>query len=88
MKSWIKVGSGRTGAVYVSEGLPKLVEEFVIDHERYHIIEREQNIYLRELKANIYSAKKHILGFLLTTLLTLTNPQRIALYNKRVIKGY
>ena len=76
--------------IRIRRDLPKVVQEFVLTHEKYHIrdwqkLAKENKKYYwvwGEIKANIYGVFKHPLGFLICALMSL-QPYRIKFYFKR-----
>ena len=74
--------------MFVQEGLPKKVNEFVIEHEQYHITDMIAKWWVwREIKANCYAGIRHPVGFFHTLYLTLSSWDRIKLYIKRSQDG-
>ena len=73
-----------TGDIEIQKGLPKLVDEFVLEHEKYHIRDGKfSSIIGREIRANGYAAVRHPIGFLMTVAMSLT-PDRIEYYKNLV----
>lgn len=81
--------------IRIRKDLPKVLKEFVLEHEKYHIkdwqrLTKEKKKYywiLGEIKAGFYGAMKHPFGFLLSLIMSL-NPARIKFYFERVKKGH
>ena len=47
-------GEAKNNIVYVRNDLPKIVKEFVKEHELYHLKDKSKNWLWREIKANLY----------------------------------
>jgi len=69
--------------VYIRNDLPKMAKIFVKDHELYHLKDKSKNWTWREIKANVNSAIKHPLGFIITLIMSL-QIYRIKLYLQRI----
>ena len=70
--------------IEVRKDLPKCIINFLIEHERYHLTDTTKFWLWRELKANLFGAKKHWIGFLATCIFSLA-PYRIKFYIQRFI---
>ena len=77
---------GKKNIAYVRKDLPKVVKKFVKKHEFYHLRDESKFWLWREIKANVYGAIKHPLGFLLCVVMSLS-PYRLKFYFKRFMKG-
>lgn len=80
--------------IKIRKDLPKSVQNFVLEHEKYHLKDwqrlkkqkKEYNWILGEIKAGVYGASKHPFGALLAFLMSLQS-YRIKLYFQRFRKG-
>jgi len=72
--------------VYVRKDLPKIVRNFVKEHELYHLIDKSDFWIWREFKANLHGFMKYPFGFLLCGVMSLT-PSRLKFYLDRFRKG-
>jgi len=80
--------------ISIRDDLPKIVKQFVLEHERYHIrdwqrLEKQNKKYnwvWGEIKANLYGAVKHPFGFFLCVIMSL-QPYRLKLYFTRFKQG-
>ncbi len=80
--------------INIRKDLPKCVQRFVLEHEKYHLKDwrnlvkksKKYNWIFGEIKANIYAAIKHPLGFFICTLMSLS-PYRIKFYIERIFTG-
>jgi hypothetical protein len=80
--------------IKIRKDLPKVVQKFVLSHEKYHIKDwqrlagQNKRYYwiLGEIKANVYGAIKHPFGFLLCVIMSL-QPYRIKFYLRKFKKG-
>jgi hypothetical protein len=79
-------GYAKDGIAYVREDLPKSVQEFVEEHELYHLQDETKNVLLREMKANWAGLRKHPLGGLRCLWMSLSLA-RLNLYLKRIQEG-
>ena len=77
----------QTNRVYIRKDLPTPVQEFVKDHELYHLKDKANFWLWRELKANFIAALKHPWGFIVCCVMSLA-PYRLKLYWDRIMKGY
>ncbi len=68
--------SNLDGNISIRRDLPKCVQNFLIEHETYHVNDKEIIVWKRELNANIAGFKKHPLGAILCILMSL-QPYRI-----------
>jgi len=75
----------KKNTVYIRKDLPNVVKRFIKEHELYHIKDESKIILWREIKANIYGAIKHPLGFLLCIIMSLS-PYRLKFYFNRFRK--
>ncbi len=73
----------KKNTVYVRKDLPKIVKNFVKEHELYHLRDKSKVVLWREIKANVYGLFRHPLGFLLCLIMSLA-PYRLKLYFNRV----
>jgi hypothetical protein len=79
-----------SGLIKINSELPKVVQEFVLEHELYHFNDMKNwagktgmaNFLRKEFLANFSAALKHPNGFILTMLLSLS-PRRLSFYWKR-----
>ena len=79
-------GLAKDGKAYVRDDLPGIVKEFVREHEIYHLNDCRTDAWCwRELRANLYAACKHPLGFLATSIMSIA-PYRLAYYWQRIKK--
>ena len=69
--------------VYVRKDLPKIVRNFVKEHELYHLRDKSKVVLWREIKASVYGLFRHPLGFLLCVIMSLA-PYRLKLYFNRI----
>lgn len=76
----------KTQTIWIRKDLPNVVKRFVKDHELYHLRDKSQNVFWREVKANVHSAIIHPLGLIVTIILSL-QPYRIKFYIQRIKKG-
>lgn len=72
--------------VYIRSDLPKIVQEFVKDHELYHIQDDSKWWVEAEIKANFNAALKHPIGFIVCVLMSMA-PDRIKFYWNRFRTG-
>ena len=80
--------------IRVRKDLPKVVQKFVLEHEKYHLKDwqklsekdKEYNWIWGEIKAGFYGAIKHPFGFFVCVLMSLS-PARLKFYLQRVRKG-
>jgi len=79
-------GYAKDGVAYVREDLPESVQEFVKEHELYHLQDRSKNVLWRELKANWAGFKKHPIGALRCVWMSLSLT-RLKLYLERIEEG-
>jgi len=79
-------GEVKNNIAYVRNDLPKIVKEFVKEHELYHLKDKSQNWVWREVKANLYAFFKHPLGFIICTIMSLS-PARLKFYFERFKTG-
>ena len=76
----------KKNTAYVRKDLPKLVKRFVEEHELYHLKDKSKNWVWREIKANIYGAFKHPIGFIICVIMSLAL-YRLKFYFNRFMKG-
>jgi len=74
------------GIILVRDDLPRLVKDFIIQHEKYHISDTSTNWVWREIKANVSGARTHIIGFVYCLILSLS-PSRLMFYANRFRRG-
>ena len=79
-------GYWKPGEIKIRTDLPIPAKEFVLSHELYHDTDKETNWFLREVKANMYAAKKHPLGFVIVVVLSFA-PYRLSYYYNRFKEG-
>ena len=72
--------------IHVRIDLPPSVYNFIVEHEVYHLDDKAKFWLWREIKANLYGAYKHPIGFLRCAWLSLA-PYRILFYIKRFKEG-
>ena len=73
-----------TGDVKIQSGLPRLVSDFVLEHEKYHIRDGKfSSVIGREVRANGYAAVRHPVGSLMTVAMSLI-PDRVSYYKNLV----
>jgi len=72
--------------VSIRSDLPKIVKEFVKEHELYHLKDKSKKWIWREIKANIYGAFKHPIGFIICFIMSLV-PYRLKFYFNRFKKS-
>lgn len=72
-----------TGIAYVRDDLPLPVKNFVTKHELYHLQDEAKNVLWREIKANVYGAYYHPIGFIMCCFMSLA-PYRIKFYIYRI----
>ena len=68
---------------YVRDDLPKCVTQFVIGHEVYHLTDNANGWAWREIKANMHSALRHPIGFMVCLQMSLI-PYRLRYYLQRI----
>jgi hypothetical protein len=68
---------------YLRDDLPECVKQFVIGHEVYHLTDHANGWVWREIKANMHSALRHPLGFMLCLQMSLV-PYRLRYYLQRI----
>ena len=68
---------------YVRDDLPECVKQFVIGHEVYHLTDHANGWVWREIKANMHSALRHPIGFMLCLQMSLV-PYRLRHYWQRI----
>lgn len=73
--------------VWIRNDLPKNVQQFLIQHERYHITDESKNWIWREIKANLYGARFQFKGFMRCLWMSLAI-YRLKFYMKRVSRGW
>ena len=76
----------RKNTAYIRNDLPKIVKEFVKEHELYHLKDKSEFWLCREIKANFYGLFKHPLGFFICVIMSLA-PYRLKFYFERVNSG-
>ena len=70
--------------IEIRKDLPQDVINFLIKHEKYHLIDRTKFWLWREIKANYFGAKNHPIGFLFCCVLSLSF-SRLKFYLKRIL---
>lgn len=77
------------GRVLVREDLSPLVKRFVEAHELYHMRDKHTwwGVFGLELRANLVPGVKDPLGLIACILATITDPERIRFYLKRISEG-
>ena len=73
--------------IYIRKDLPKLVQRFLIEHEKFHLKDykrlkkkgKKDLIFWAEIKANVYGFIKQPLGAILTLIMSLSF-SRLKLY--------
>jgi len=73
------------GYAYVQRNLPILVRDFVTTHELYHLKDKANSRFWREIKANVVAGFYHPIGFTLCLIMSLST-NRLKLYYQS-IKG-
>ena len=73
--------------ILIRKDLPNAVQNFVLEHELYHLKDKTRLWIWREIKANWVGMLKHPIGFLWCCVLSLS-PARLWFYVQRFIKGY
>ena len=68
---------------YIRDDLPKCVKQFVISHEVYHLTDNANWWVWREIKANMHSALRHPIGFMVCLQMSLV-PYRLRYYLQRI----
>lgn len=72
--------------IYIRADLPDSVQKFIKDHEIYHLTDKTKWWVWREIKANIYGAIKHPIGFVYCVFLSLSW-YRLKFYITRIKRG-
>ena len=83
----------KTETIYINKDLPKLVKKFLVEHEKFHIIDhkrlekkgKKETLFWCELKAYVYAFFKQPLGGVLATIRNLT-PKKIASFVRLYFK--
>jgi hypothetical protein len=68
--------------IRIRADLPLSVKNFILKHETYHLTDGAEWWVWREIKANLYGARKHPIGFIRCAFLSLS-PDRLKYYVKR-----
>jgi len=78
---------GLMGTIKIQKNLPDKVSKFIKEHEIFHIkdYKHQGGWFMREIRANIFALIKEPIGFLETTILTITNPDRRIYYFKKLL---
>lgn len=78
------------GEVFVKSDLFKIVKNFVLAHELYHIQDEKEwlGVFGKELRANLIPGMKNPIGLLVTIWKTITSKERLSLYLDRIKNKY
>lgn len=83
----------KTETIYISKDIPKLVQKFLVEHEKFHIRDhkrlkkkgKKETLFWCELKAYVYAFFKQPLGGVVAIIRNLT-PKRIVYFVKLYFK--
>jgi len=65
--------------IYIRKDLPKIVQKYLLEHEKYHILDyrrlrnknkKKQNVFWSEIKANAHGFFKQPIGAIVTLILS------------------
>jgi len=73
--------------IYIRKDLPKLVQDFLLEHEKFHLLDykrlkkkhKNESLFWSEIKANFYGFIKQPLGAIITLIMSLSWP-RLKMY--------
>jgi len=87
-KLWPYLGyCHKNGTIEISDALDSDEQNFVLDHELYHLDDKTKWWVWREVRANVYAARREPMGFLKVVWRTINDYKRIIRYLREKGQG-